>query len=217
MAIVYQHRRKDSNDIFYIGMGKTKDRAYSKKGRNKYWKAVYDKHGIDVDILIEGCSLEYAKKIEIGLIHDLGRKDLGLGYLCNMTDGGEGSINPSPEVVESIRNKLKGSKRTKESIQKQKISRIGYKISDETKAKISKAHMGKFVSIETRKKQSQVNKIPKLYSRKSISQYDKLGNFINKYDSLLEASRLTGVKNTSICNNLKQISQTSGGYIWKYN
>ncbi len=35
MAIVYQHRRKDTNEIFYIGIGKNTNRAYNKYSRSK--------------------------------------------------------------------------------------------------------------------------------------------------------------------------------------
>ena len=33
MAIVYQHRREDTNEVFYIGIGETLKRAYQKKAR----------------------------------------------------------------------------------------------------------------------------------------------------------------------------------------
>lgn len=36
MAIVYTHRRNDTNDVFYVGIGKTKRRPYSYRNRNKY-------------------------------------------------------------------------------------------------------------------------------------------------------------------------------------
>lgn len=41
MAVVYQHRRKDTNEIFYIGMGRDINRAYSKHSRNKYYKTAH--------------------------------------------------------------------------------------------------------------------------------------------------------------------------------
>jgi hypothetical protein len=44
---VYRHRRADTNDIFYIGLGSSKyyARSYTKYGRNKMWKNInkYDK------------------------------------------------------------------------------------------------------------------------------------------------------------------------------
>lgn len=45
---------------------------------------------------------------EIRLIAQYGRKDLGKGPLTNLTDSGEGGVNPSPETTAKISYKLKG-------------------------------------------------------------------------------------------------------------
>jgi hypothetical protein len=88
MAIVYQHRRKDNGDIFYIGIGKDENRAYV-YGRNYLWEEVVKETDYFVDILYKNISVEEAGKIEIELIKKLGRKDLKLGKLTNLTDGGQ--------------------------------------------------------------------------------------------------------------------------------
>lgn len=44
MAIVYQHRRLDKNEVFYIGVGLNKNRAYSKNDRNSHWKSIIKKN-----------------------------------------------------------------------------------------------------------------------------------------------------------------------------
>lgn len=161
MACVYQHRRLDDNTIFYIGIGKETSRAYSKKKRNKYWKSIVDKFGYEADILIDGCSIDEAKLVEIGMISSYGRADLNLGLLVNMTDGGDGTVNHSPEVIESISKKLIGKKRTAESIEKQKITRIGMKLSEETKLKISKSNKGRVFTEEHKRKISEKSKRPR--------------------------------------------------------
>jgi hypothetical protein len=104
MALVYQHRRKDTNEVFYIGIGRTKKRAF-KFGRNPYWNNIASK-GYDVDILIEGISWEQAQEVEIGMIQSYGRLDRGTGILANMTDGGEGGtgVIVKPETIEKIRS-----------------------------------------------------------------------------------------------------------------
>jgi hypothetical protein len=107
MAIVYQHRRKDTNDVFYIGIGKDRKRAFTRKGRNIHWKRVVDKVGYEVDVLFEGLSWEEACEVEAGMIYDYGRRDLGLGCLVNQTNGGEGTLGlKRPDVSERLSKQI---------------------------------------------------------------------------------------------------------------
>lgn len=91
-CVVYHHIRLDTNEIFYIGIGCFK-RAYSKHGRNNYWKNTVKKTKYFVRILTDNISWENAQEAEIKLIKLYGRKDLNTGCLVNMTDGGEGILN----------------------------------------------------------------------------------------------------------------------------
>ena len=52
--------------------------------------------------------------------------------------------------------------------------------------------------------------------RKKIIQCDLQGNFIKEWNSTIEAAISLNLKTGSINNNLKNLSKTSGGYIWKY-
>jgi hypothetical protein len=118
MAIVYQHRRKDNNEVFYIGIGKTINRAYS-YGRNPHWNQIADNVGYEIDILINGCSWNDACEIEKGLIKEYGRKDLGLGSLVNMTDGGDGASFPGEK------NPMFGKRLPQSSIERGKQKQKG--------------------------------------------------------------------------------------------
>ena len=89
--------------MFNIGIGGKTSRAYTKHGRNKYWKNTVNKHGYEVEILCEDLTWEQACEAEIHLIAFYGRSDLGLGPLVNMTDGGEGMQNLSPETREKLK------------------------------------------------------------------------------------------------------------------
>jgi len=89
MAIVYQHRRLDTNEVFYIGIGETKKRSKVFHGRSIDWVKIAKESDISVEILFENITIEDAQKIEIDLIKKYGRQDLGLGPLVNLTDGGE--------------------------------------------------------------------------------------------------------------------------------
>jgi hypothetical protein len=92
MAIVYQHKKPDGT-VFYIGIGLNTGRAFSSYRRNKYWQHVVNKHGYNVNILLEDITIDDAKKWEIYLIDLLGRYDIDSGPLVNMTDGGDGVHN----------------------------------------------------------------------------------------------------------------------------
>ena len=94
MNYVYRHIRKDTNEIFYIGIGSDTDykRAFSNKNRNIYWRNISCKTDYDVEIIYESEDYNFIKKKEIEFIKLYGRKDLGFGTLVNMTDGGEGVL-----------------------------------------------------------------------------------------------------------------------------
>jgi len=141
MATVYRHLRNDTNTPFYVGIGKTNKRAYSKMGRTPYWKHIVEKHGYTVDIIYEGISREEACKVEQYLINFYGRYDLGKGELVNLTDGGEG-VNGWKHTSESLYN-MKKAKKGKPASNK------GIKQSEEHVAKRAAAMTGKKHSKET--------------------------------------------------------------------
>jgi hypothetical protein len=89
-------------------------------------------------------------------------------------------------------------------IHREKMSkaRIGFKHSEETKYKMSKP-----------KGKEYGEKIRQL-KNKPIIQYDKKGNIIQEWDSILIAIQTTQIK--GIYNNLHNRSKSSGGFIWKY-
>lgn len=126
MAIVYRHRKKSNNEVFYIGIGKTEKRANSKYSRNRYWKNIVKKHDYKAEILTKDISWEDAKELEVFLILEYGRRDLNTGPLCNMTDGGEGSLNRI--ISKETRKKLGWS--------------LGTSLTTEHKEKISKSILG---------------------------------------------------------------------------
>ena len=158
MAIIYRHTRLDTNTVFYIGIGKEVKRAYSKKGRNNYWKNIVNLCGYEVEILKKDLSWEDACELERALISWYGRNDLDLGLLVNMTDGGDGSSNLSTESREKLRQNWLGRKHTDKSKLNMSKAQKGKKKSEEHKKKLSenssKHFLGKYHTIETLKKMS---------------------------------------------------------------
>jgi anti-sigma28 factor (negative regulator of flagellin synthesis) len=142
-TVVYIHKRKDTNEVFYVGIGKIQ-RPYHKSKRNKYWKSIVNKHGYDIEIIHKDLSWENACKIERQLISQYGRLDLGTGILVNMTDGGEGNQNIiyTDEWREKQRIASTGRIQTEETKKKRALRQTGIKFSKDRKKNISKSKKG---------------------------------------------------------------------------
>lgn len=141
---VYKHVRLDTNEPFYIGIGKTKNykRAYEidPSKRNIIWNRIVSKSVFSVHILCDNLSKNEAASKEKELIKKYGRIDIGTGCLCNMTDGGDGVWNKimTQETRQKIReskigerNHMFGKKRTTEQIEATVRANTGRKDSKE--------------------------------------------------------------------------------------
>ena len=144
MACLYRHIRLDKNEPFYIGIGKNVKRAYNIYNRSAYWEKIVKKHGYEVEILLEDLTWEEACIKEKEFIRLYGRKNLGLGTLCNLTDGGDGT----PGIKRSEEYILKLSERQKDG----KAYWFGKNHSEETLQKMSDIKKGKSPSQETKEK-----------------------------------------------------------------
>ena len=202
MPYVYRHIRLDNNTPFYIGIGNDNryTRAFNKKNRNTHWKNVVKNTDYEVEILFEHEDYEFIKEKEIEFISLYGRKDLGLGTLCNKTNGGDGCLG----LIHTDEAKLKMSIPNKGKIiseeQKKKVSEFhkGKVLTEEHKLKISLAHKGKVQKPASEKtklkmkqsslkgednkssklKNEEVLLIRQLYSNKNIT-YKELSQMFN--------------------------------------
>ena len=155
---VYVHMKATDDSVFYVGKG-CKYRYTSKQGRNQYWHRTVDKYGFIAEIVKNNLSFDEANAYEIELIKQL--KDQGCN-LCNLTNGGEGSlgIKKTAEQKATISAKNKGRKRTNETKAKMlgNQNAAGAIRSAETRLKISESKKGinnikgRPVSEETRNK-----------------------------------------------------------------
>ena len=109
MYCLYVHKRKSDNELFYIGIGNNK-RPYIKGTRSNFWKNEVKKHDYSIEILTNNLTWKNAQEAEIQLIKLYGRRDLGLGQLVNLTDGGDGSPGcvTSQETKDKLSKALKG-------------------------------------------------------------------------------------------------------------
>lgn len=201
--VVYRHRRLDINEIFYIGIGKSKSRAYQIRSRNEFWKNITNKTDYSVEIIAENLNVEDAKELECFLIQEYGRKDLGSGQLVNLTDGGDGCINFSDITKNKISQSLKGKFQSEETKLKRSISlKNTWKCPELRKLKsIQTTKLNKLGIIGTKGKSSHKkgkpfdgDKIKLSLSLKEYYKNNKPYNFI-EIDDLLRIKILNDYKN----------------------
>ena len=193
MAVLYRHIRLDKNEPFYIGIGNSKHRASKKCSRNEIWNNIVNKTKYRVDILFDNLSWNDACDKEKEFIDLYGRFDLGNGMLVNMTNGGEGLINPSEE----IRNK-------------KRLSMMGKNVGDnngmkkiENRIKVSKSKTGKQMGINHPR-------------HRAVVCFNLDNIFIAEYDCIKSVERITGIVNNNIVKVCKGHRKTAGGFIWRY-
>lgn len=210
---VYRHIRLDKNEPFYIGIGNKKNygRAYQNKPdrRNKIWKKIFDKTDIEVEIILEGLTKNQSSEKEQELIRLYGRKDLGTGTLCNMTDGGDGIWNcaRSDETKEKLRQQKLGDKNPM----------FGKTQTEETRLKRRNSLLGQTRSESTKKKQS----LSTINSgqAKSVDVYNFNNNeYVGRFHSISEACRVLGFhkSNSKACLVAKGKRNQTHGYVFKY-
>jgi len=185
---VYTHLNPTTKEVFYVGIGYG-NRAWNRwAGRNQFWENYVEKHGFEVEIIINNITRKQAEKIEINLIAELGRRQIDEGgTLVNRSSGGDGSMGyiHTEEFKKKLSEERKG-----------KCTRKERKLSNETKEKISKKLKGR---------------TPTWY--KPIIQMDKEGNIIKEWPSINEAKKATRAK--SIWEVTTGKAKTSGGFKWK--
>jgi hypothetical protein len=138
MAYLYRHIRLDKNEPFYIGIGSDSNynRAYEikKNRRNIVWSRIASKSKIEIEIMLDGLSWIEACKKEKEFIELYGRKDLNTGILCNLTDGGDGTIGVivSQKTKEKMKVRMQGKNNpmynkshSKELIEQIRLKNIG--------------------------------------------------------------------------------------------
>lgn len=208
---VYLHIRADNGAPFYVGKG-IGTRAYRTNHRSRWWSSIAVKYGYEVKIIASNLLEDEAFELEMFLISEIGRSDLNLGPLVNMTNGGDGvsGYKFTEEQKKTLSDTHKGEKSHMYGKKGELCHLFGTKASDETKQKMSLAQKGKKRSSEIRQAQSDrmlgiihsqetINKIAEAHCKKVICHTDS-GIYI-EFNSLSEASDYfnTCITNISQC------------------
>lgn len=209
MYVVYQHRRKDTGEIFYVGQG-VPTRAYEdiKNRRNENWKKVVEEAGgFEVDILAEGLSRDESLEVEAEYIKKYGTIKHGTGILVNErlsgTRGSESGYKHSEEKKLEIREKTKMAMQDPEVYKRHMESHFAYWKKPESRVKASKAMTG-------------INMEADHPKAKPINQYTLEGEYIRTWTCARAAYRELGISTSGICTCCKGRIKHSGGYKWSY-
>lgn len=233
MAYLYRHIRLDTNEPFYIGISKSNSdykRANSKLQRSDFWKNITSITEYEVEILLESDDYEFIKQKEIEFIKLYGRRDLNLGTLTNLTDGGEGNLGIivteeqrklRSENSKGAKNHFYGKTHTEESKKLIKDASIGRTHSDEQKKKWSAERSGENHPqfgkplTDERKKNISNSKLGKSLSedtrlKMSISRTGKVQTKEHIYNSSIKV-----IDNTTgeIAGTIKEVALLNG---WNY-
>jgi hypothetical protein len=192
---VYEHRKKGTDEVFYIGIGKMQNgkyaRAMSRIKRNAHWHAVANKYDYEWSIVLETEDREEACQKEIELILKYGRRDLGTGTLTNMTTGGEKSFYMSSESV-------------KRNIQTKRENGAMEKIRESARGRMLTSNPWK-------------GKTHDGFNKKKIYQYDAYsGKLIKEWKSIRFATRELKCANNSIAWGLIGRRKFPLGSFWSY-
>lgn len=189
----YRHIRPDTGEVFYIGKG-TNMRAWRPYPRSKFWKSIVSKNGgiFTVEIITHNLLSIDAELHERYLISLYGRRDLGNGSLCNLTDGGDGS--PGKITSDETKKKMSLMRKGKPCT---------YIANDETRRKMSIARKGKKQTKETVMKRAKSNSKPVLDTKTN-----------NIYNSILIAARENNISHGNLCEKLKGIKKNNTSFIY---
>ena len=192
MAYLYRHIRLDKNEPFYIGIGSdmTNKRANERARRSELWKKIVAKSDYEIEILFDDITYDEAKLKEIEFIKLYGRIDLNNGTLANLTDGGDGTINPSQESRLKMSQIHKGRKNS-DALMELLINRKGKK---NPAFGITGARCKNF---------------------KGFIEVSKDGIYIGKYEGIRHCAESLGVAATKVSAVINGRRNHTGGYTFK--
>lgn len=114
---------------------------------------------------------------------------------------GKANSKPKPEGFGDRMSKIhKGRKPSSETILKRAESNMGQKRSSQTRKNISKSLKGK----------------SKPHLNKIVNQFSLDRNFIKQYESITQASQMSGIGYAVISHCCRGKGKTAGGYIWRF-
>lgn len=167
---VYEHWRPDTGQCFYVGKGKDNRAWDMKRMRNRHHLAVTAKlqrGGLEAEVRIVAEKMEEREALDLEIRRIAA---YGMETLTNLTRGGDGLVDPSPEVrakISAAQKKRFAVPGAREALSQQRTGRVtsaatkkklaetsrSHKHTPETIAKMRIAAKARGVSDETRRAQ----------------------------------------------------------------
>jgi group I intron endonuclease len=206
---IFIYTLSDQNgNIRYIGKTKNIKRRFrehiknydnSKSYKNNWIKSLINNGEFPVISIIDEVEYKDSSFFEMYWISQL---ECWGFKLTNLTIGGEGTIGY--KFTDEQKQKMKKPK-SKGHIEKLRNSLIGRKLSDDWKYNIKRGCLNSKKMLETNRRIAKEKEI-------EVYQYDKFNLFVNRFESIKDASEKTGIKHISECINGKR--KKSNGYFW---
>ena len=192
----------------------TTHKSAARTGSELHLHRAIRKHGeenFSINLLEECADVETMKTRETFWIDELGTLQiLGKGY--NMTRGGDG--------VFGYRHTDDARRRMSENRSGEKNHNFGKAwgrkgtLSEKAKQKISEKLTGRKIHNDDSKRK--IGEATAIRKRKSVSAFDKMGNFVATYASLREGAEAVHGNANKISECLCGHRKTHKGYVWKY-
>lgn len=190
MYYTYAHYTKDTNKLFYIGKGTFDRQSTFKRANAKVGRNNYWHNKVKKHDGFTVKILACWKNEQEAFCHEEFLISIFKDDLVNLTSGGEGTAGrkQTQEEKDKRANKLRGQKRTSQILQKMSEAQKKNKVAIEALEKARKAQKKKILCVDT--------------------------GII--YDSLLEASKQTGIVFQNISKVCKKQRPSAGGYSWEF-
>lgn len=235
---LYFHISLEKQEIFYVGIGKTK-RPYKVKSRSKVWKTYVKKYSnYQIIIIQENLTWNEACELEVKYIAQIGRRDLKLGSLINLTDGGElraGRNNGMSRAVYQYSIEGKKINQFINLTEATKVTQVPLErilSSANGRYKTGGGFVWRFVKPKKNEPLNTVKSVKqaisslirktKVYKKQKgirirpVIQYDLQGNIVAEYNSMKEVKKTKKYNKTKLTNCCKGRTIESNNYIWRY-
>lgn len=188
---------------FYIGKGKEK-RCYCHLRENNTTKKCHTIKKIIRETQREPIIIKIYENLsekeslikEVDLIKRIGRDDLGLGCLTNLTDGGEGlsGVIHSKARNDKISKKLKGVPKTKEHLKKLPQNNKGFKQNLTDKRKSQLKEQMTIYNLTKKEYKSLSEEVKKKISASNKGNKSRTGQKQSEEEKMKKSIALTGIK-----------------------